>query len=74
MAPMNIIHAARRALGWHPLRRDGEPQCTADVLADMRRDLYNFGRRHDDVVADVRASRRDRKKVNKLLTDASTSG
>lgn len=54
--PMNIIHTARRFLGLHPQRRQGEAHYTsrADVIAAIRKDLYV--RRFDDVVGKARAA------------------
>jgi hypothetical protein len=46
---MNIIHALRRALGWHPARREGEPNArsAAELVAMIRHDRL-YGRRYDD--------------------------
>jgi hypothetical protein len=42
---MNIIHAIRRALGLHPLRRADDYRSAADVMTAIRKDCY---RRHGD--------------------------
>lgn len=49
MDAMNIVHALRRALGWHPQRRAGEPNArsAAELVAMLRHDRL-YGRRHDD--------------------------
>lgn len=55
---MNYLHIARRFLGLHPLRRQGEPHynSAAEVIEAVRADLIH-GRRHtDDTVAKARAA------------------
>ncbi len=72
---MKYWHAIVRFFSLHPQRREGDEPLytsTADVVAAIRRDHYNYGRRHTDTVGDVRAARAEREKVNKLLTNAST--
>lgn len=52
-------------------RRHDDPKpagSALDVIAQIRRDMYNFGRRSGDVVADVRANYTDRAPINSALT------
>lgn len=76
---MNYIHAIRRALGLHPLRRIGEPHYStaAEVVEAVRYDLIH-GRRHtDDSVGRMRAAFAKAEadvKRNNELTAPSTNG